>query len=56
MIADQYRQGSVINRTDYVELALASPDVCTALSRGLNGKLLSELDGPVNEAIKQLTG
>jgi len=46
----------MINKTDYVELGLACADVCTALGRGLNGKPLNELNGSLNEAIKQLTG
>ena len=46
----------MINKTEYVELGLACADVCAALGRGLNGKSLNELDGSVNEAIKQLTG
>ena len=45
----------MINKTDYVELGLACADVCTALSRGLNGKSLNELDNSVSEAINQLT-
>ena len=48
-------QESMTNEADYVELGLACADVCTALSRGLNGKLLKDLDNPVNEAIEQLT-
>ena len=48
-------QGSMTNEADCVELGLACADVCTALSRGLNGKLLEDLNDPVNEAIKQLT-
>ena len=45
----------MMNEADCVELGLACADVCTALSRGLNGKLLKDLNDPVNEAIKQLT-
>jgi hypothetical protein len=48
-------QDSVANEADCVELGLACADVCTALSRGLNGKLLKDLNDSVNEAIKQLT-
>ena len=43
------------NKDDYVELGLACADVCTALSRGLNGKLLKDLNESACEAIKQLT-
>jgi hypothetical protein len=43
------------NEEDCVELGLACADVCTALSRGLNGKLLKDLSNPVCDAIKQLT-
>jgi len=45
----------MINQVDYVELALACADVCTALDRGLNGKKSSYLNNSVCEAIKQLT-
>jgi hypothetical protein len=48
-------QESMTNEVDCVELGLACADVCTALSRGLSGKLLKDLNDPVNEAIKQLT-
>ena len=44
-----------MNEADCVELGLACADVCTALSRGLNGRMLKDLNDPVNEAIKQLT-
>jgi hypothetical protein len=47
-------QESMMNEADCIELVLACADVCTALSRGLNGKLLKDLNDPVNEAIKQL--
>ena len=40
---------------DYFELGLACADVCIALSRGLNGKKLNELNDSVCEAINQLT-
>jgi hypothetical protein len=43
------------NEEDCVELGLACADVCTALSRGLNGKLLEAPNDSVCEAIKQLT-
>ena len=43
------------NEDDCVELGLACADVCTALSRGLDGKLLKDLNNSVSEAINQLT-
>jgi hypothetical protein len=43
------------NEEDCVEIGLACADVCTALSRGLNGKLLEDLNESVCEAIKRLT-
>ena len=43
------------NEDDCVELGLACADICTALSRGLNGKLLKDLSDSVSEAINQLT-
>jgi hypothetical protein len=43
------------NGEDCVELGLACADVCTALSRGLNGKLLKDLNNSVCGAINQLT-
>ena len=43
------------NEDDYVELGLACSRVCTALDRGLAGKLLSELNGSVLDAIRELT-
>ena len=48
-------QESMMNDADCVELGLACADVCTALSRGLDGKSLKDLNDSVNEAIKQLT-
>jgi hypothetical protein len=45
----------MINQMDYVEIGLTCADVCTALSRGLNGKKLSDLNDSVCEAINQLT-
>ena len=45
----------MINQMDYVELGLACAEVCTALSRGLNGKMLNDLNNSVCEAIMQLT-
>jgi hypothetical protein len=43
------------NEEDCVEIGMACADVCTALSRGLNGKLLEDLNESVCEAIKRLT-
>jgi hypothetical protein len=48
-------QDSMANEEDWVELGLACAGICTALSRGLDGKLLRDLHDSVNEAIKQLT-
>ena len=45
----------MINQMDYVELGLACAEVCTALSRGLNGKKLYDLNNSVCEAINRLT-
>jgi hypothetical protein len=46
----------MINEENCVELGLACAEVCTALSRGLNGKLLEGLNNSVRGAINQLTG
>ena len=43
------------NDEEYVDLGLACAGVCTALDRGLNGRVLSELEGSVCEATNQLT-
>ena len=43
------------NEEDCVELGLACADVCTALSRGLDGKQMKDLNDSVREGIKQLT-
>jgi hypothetical protein len=51
----EYIQESMTNEEDCVELGLACADVCTALSRGLNGKLLKDLNNSVCGAINQLT-
>jgi len=45
----------MINQIDYVELGLACAEVCTALSRGLVGRMSNNLKNSVREAIKQLT-
>ena len=47
-------QESMTNEEDCVELGLACADICTVLSRGLDGKLLKDLDNSVCEAIQQL--
>jgi hypothetical protein len=51
----RHTQESMTNETDCVELGLACAEVCTALSRGLDGKLLKDLNNSACEAIKQLT-
>ena len=43
------------NKEDYVDLGLSCVDVCKALERGMGGKRLDELSGPVRDAIDQLT-
>ena len=43
------------NQNDYIELGQACADACLALSRGLKGKSLNELNDSVYEAIGQLT-
>ena len=48
-------QDSMTNEEDCIELGLACADVCTTLSRGLNGKLLKDLNNSACEAINQLT-
>ena len=45
----------MIDEEDYVDLGLACKTVCAALDWGLKGKRLSELSGPVLDAISQLT-
>ena len=47
-------QDSMLNKLDYVELALACADVCKALDRGLNGRRADDLNQSVREAIEQL--
>jgi hypothetical protein len=51
----EYTQDTMTNEEDYVELGLACADVCTALSRGLDGKLSKDLGDSVYAAINQLT-
>ena len=48
-------QDSMANESDYVELGLTYADVCKALHRGMNGKMLDDLNQSVREAIEQLT-
>jgi hypothetical protein len=48
-------QDSMTNEADCIELGRVCADVCIALSRGLNGKLLKDLSDSVSEAVKQLT-
>jgi hypothetical protein len=45
----------MVNEEDCIELGLACADVCTALSRGLNGKQSKDLNDSVCQAINQLT-
>ena len=45
----------MINHKDYVDLGFTCDTICTALSRGLKEKQLSELGGSVVDAISQLT-
>lgn len=45
----------MLNEEDYVDIALACADVCTALKRGVDGKRLDELSQSVIEAIEKLT-
>jgi len=43
------------NDDEYINLGLTCASVCTALDRGLGGKLMDELNTSVCEAIKELT-
>lgn len=45
----------MVDEADYIKLGLTCADVCTALDRGLKGKLLNELADSVYETINQLT-
>jgi hypothetical protein len=45
----------MVNQQDYVDLGLSCADICTALSRGMTGRKLSDLSQSVHEAISQLT-
>ena len=46
-----YRQDSMANKLDYLELGLECADVCRALDWGMTGKGLGELSGSVCDAI-----
>ena len=48
-------QDSKLNDEDYIKLGIACADVCIALSRGLKGRHLADLNQSVFEAIAQLT-
>jgi len=48
-------QDSIIDEKDYFNLGLACNTVCTALDLGLRGKRVGELNGPVLNAMSQLT-
>ena len=48
-------QDSMLNEKDYVELGIACADVCIALSRGMKGRSLADLNESVLKAIAQLT-
>ena len=50
-----YRQDTMANEQDYVELGLFCADICKALERGVDGKKLDELSKSVCDAINQLT-
>jgi hypothetical protein len=51
----KYAQDSRLNEEEYVKLGIACADVCIALSRGMKGKRLEDLNQSVSEAIVQLT-
>ena len=44
----------MVKEADYVELGLTCADICKALDRGINGKLVDQLSPPVLRAIEQL--
>ena len=44
----------MVKEVDYVELGLTCADICMALDRGMNGRLVDQLSPPVLRAIKQL--
>ena len=43
------------NKQEYVDLGLSCADICGALGRGMDGRMLSDLDKSVCDAISQLT-
>lgn len=51
----KYIQDSRLNEEDYIKLGIACAEVCIALSRGMNGRRLEDLNRSVSEAIVQLT-
>jgi hypothetical protein len=51
----KHAQDSRLNEEEYVKLGIACAEVCIALSRGMNGKRLEDLNQSVSEAIVQLT-
>ena len=52
--SEECAQDTMVNKADYVELALTCADVCAALKRGLDEKSEDGLNDSVREAIKQL--
>jgi hypothetical protein len=50
-----FGQDSMMNEQNYVELVLNCADICRALDRGTNGKILDDLSQSVREAINQMT-
>ena len=50
-----YRQDTMANEQDYVDLGLSCADICKALERGMGRKKLDELSKSVRDAINQLT-
>jgi len=50
-----FKQDSMANKTEYVELGLACANVCRALDRGMDGRRLDEFSRSVGEAVGQLT-
>jgi hypothetical protein len=50
-----YKQDTMANEQEYVELGLSCADICKAVGRGLDGKKLNDLSKSVCDAINQLT-
>ena len=50
-----YKQDTMANEQDYVDLGLSCADICKALERGMGGKKLGDLSESVCDAINQLT-